>query len=265
PIELELRQTAALAIAAQRDAAAVRTLRRALLADDESSRLAHEALLAHPPQPGTAQRASDAASIRSAKNPMATPKATSTPSSARMAATRARVARDAKRMPTAQLLDLLSTAPQAAGLAACQLAARDELHQRDMLKSLLSGRHRALRLRVALGLGASPRTDATGLLLQTYRDSAWQVRWAVLHALGQRRDVPSLRTLQRAAILEPNREARDLARSLIAADAIAPRLACPALLPLAGLQEVDEETAVAAPNDLPEAAPAREERPTPHP
>jgi hypothetical protein len=267
PIEPELRQMAALAIAARRDAGAVRVLRRALLADTESARFAHDALLAHPPRPGTAHLLGGALPKQGAEGLVATPQAsTAATGKAATAAARATVARQVERKATPQLLELLSTAPATAGLAACQLAMRDERQQRGTVQSLLNGPSRTLRLRVALGLGASPHADATGLLLQAYRDPVWQVRWAVLHALGQRRDVPSLRTLQRAATLEPNSEARDLARSLLAADAVAPgAVACPTQLPLTGLREIDEDTAVAAPNDLPEAATASKDRPNPPP
>jgi hypothetical protein len=260
PVESELRQMAALAIAARRDAAAVRALRHALLADDESAQFAREALLAHPPLPEAVQHIAPLLA-RSAMSPAATSKTkTSQTGTAPKAATRANIARQMASLTTSQLIARLSTDPQAAGLAACQLATRDEQAQRTTVEALLRSANRALRVRVALGLGASPRADATGLLLRAYRDPAWQVRWAVLHALGQRRDPPSLRTLRRAATLEPNREARDLARSLLALNVIAPRSACSAQLPLGELDEVETQTAVAAPNDLPEAGSATKDR-----
>jgi HEAT repeat protein len=269
PVEPELRQMAALAIAARRDAAAVRTLRRALSADTESARFAHEALLAHPTHPPAGQQVAPLPAVSKASQaapskPNAGAK-TSPIGDARTAVTRARVAREMARLSTSQLLARLSTAPELAGLAACQLAARDEPLQRSTVKSLLGGTNPGVRLRVALGLGASPTADATGLLLQAYRDPVWQVRWAVLHALGQRRDGPSLRTLHRAATLEPKSEVRELARSLLAADTIAVRSTCPPELPLAALNEVDQESVVAAPNDLPEAAPVSKDRSNPHP
>jgi hypothetical protein len=250
PIEPELRQMAALAIAAQRDATAVRSLRRALLADTASAQFATAALLAHPPRVAVQlplQRSEPTTStVSKVPNPQR-------PAKTRNTAARAEVAQSGPRLTTARLIELIGTSPAAAPLAACQLAARDEPNQRATLQALLRSPSQAVRVRTLMGLGASPHADATGILLNAYRDSQWQVRWAALYALGQRGDAPSLRALQRAAAIEPNREARDLARARLADGAATRRAACPVILPLASLNDAENDSAIAASSELPEA------------
>lgn len=261
PVDPELRQMAALAIAAQRDATAARSLRRALLADAESAQFATVALLAHPPRVAV-QRPLQ-------RNEPTPPTVSKMPNAEQHAknddtAARTEVKRNGERLTTARLIELIGTAPEAAPLAACQLAARDEPSQRATLQSLLRSPNQAVRVRALLGLGASPQHDATGLLLNAYRDSAWPVRWAALHALGQRRDAPSQRTLRRAANLEPNREARELAHALLADGPTTRQGACPALLPLASLNDAENQSAIAATRELPEAQPSAKDRAAPH-
>jgi HEAT repeat protein len=268
-IDPELRQMAALAIAAQRTPAAVQALRHALLADRESAELASTALRAHPPKEvgqllGAMHQRSGADHASGRDRPSDARPSDARPSDADKTVTKTnqrtaqgqaawdRVACEGERLPTAQLLGIVATAPEAAPLAVCQLAARDEPDQRSSLLSWLDSPQLAIRMRAALGLGASEHADATGLLLHAVDDSAWQVRWAALSSLAQRHDATSRRALQVATALEPNTEARTRARQLLAAGKFEPATQCPVRLPLPDLNAADA-TPIAVAGELPEA------------
>jgi hypothetical protein len=253
----ELRQMAALAIAAKRTPAALTALERALAADAQSAAFAKTALLAHPPGSSTLPASPDATPPQ--HQPVQARPAPAQPGQPKALPQQHTVAwktlaRDGHRMPTARLIEALTTAPETAPLAACHLAARDQPSQSTTLHALLDSPHTALRMRTVLGFGASRRKSATGVLLHAYRDRAWQVRWAALYALAQRTDAPSRRTLEQAASIEPNTEARNLARRLLTATARQRPPACPALLPLASLNTLDGDTPIANSGDLPEAS-----------
>jgi hypothetical protein len=101
----------------------------------------------------------------------------------------------------------------AAPLAARALAARDCPELRPRIEALLQNTDATLRAHAALGLAASERASAVGLLARVYEfEPNPRVRRAVIIALSQRTEPTRLRTLRLAARLDGCRRVREGAR-----------------------------------------------------
>jgi cellulose synthase operon protein C len=123
----------------------------------------------------------------------------------------------ADRVPDAVLTELLETRGAAAHLAAYAIAARDSEATRPRLRELLASTDPLLRAHVALGLGASRQASAVGVLADGYRfEVEPAVRRAMITALASRKESARRRTLTLAADLDPDPEARRLARAALA-------------------------------------------------
>ena len=103
-----------------------------------------------------------------------------------------------------------------APLAARALPTRDHEAIRGRIRALLEGSDPVVRAHTALGLGRDPEASAVSLLTAAYRfeDDA-SVRRAILRALSRRTEVQRAATLAMARDLDPDDEARALARSAI--------------------------------------------------
>lgn len=115
-------------------------------------------------------------------------------------------------VPTATLVELLETVPAAAPLAARALAARGGADQEARIEELITSGDPVIRAHAALGLGASADPSAIGRLSEAYRFEADAlVRRAIVRALAQRPETSARRTLDLAARLDPDGDARRLA------------------------------------------------------
>jgi hypothetical protein len=82
-----------------------------------------------------------------------------------------------------------------------------------------------VRAHLAFGLGHSPEPGAVSLLTEAYRFEAdVGVRRALVRALSTRTEPERLATLRLARDLDPDAEARSLARSALAGHDLGPRL-----------------------------------------
>jgi hypothetical protein len=125
----------------------------------------------------------------------------------------------ALRVPSSVLEDLLEGSEAAAPLAARTLAARDSERFRSRVERLLGSADSRLRAHAASGLGLSRQPSAVGLLERVYVDEVDPVvRRAIVRALGVRSDPGRRRVLDLAAALDPDDEARTLARRALAGD-----------------------------------------------
>jgi len=119
-------------------------------------------------------------------------------------------------VPTSVLLELVESRGAASYLAAYALAARDSDALRPELRELFASDDPVLRAHVALGLGQSEEPSAVGMLGDAYReDTDAGVRRAIVRALAVRREPARRRILEFAAELEPDDDARTLARAAL--------------------------------------------------
>jgi HEAT repeat protein len=127
----------------------------------------------------------------------------------------------ADQVPNQVLVELVETAGAATYAAAYALARRDSATLRPRLRELLASEDPVLRAHVALGLAASAESSAVGLLGDTYRiETDAGVRRAIVRALAARSEPGRRRTLLLAAALEPDDDARALARAALAGTAL---------------------------------------------
>jgi len=120
-------------------------------------------------------------------------------------------------VPTHVLVELVDARGAATYAAAFALALRDSETLRPRLRELLASDDPVLRAHVARGLGSSAEASAVGLLADTYRAEAdAAVRRAIVRALAVRSEPGRRATLELAATLEPDDDARDLARAALA-------------------------------------------------
>jgi hypothetical protein len=114
---------------------------------------------------------------------------------------------------TQTLLELYERGAAEGYLAAYALARRDSEALRPRLRELLAAEDPTLRAHVALGLGASADASVVGLLEEAYRSEAEpRARRAIVAALAMRPERARERTLELAAVLEPDDATRALAR-----------------------------------------------------
>jgi hypothetical protein len=123
----------------------------------------------------------------------------------------------ATHVPNQVLEGLLESSEAAAPLAVRALAARDSERFRTRVERLLASPDAKLRAHAASGLALSNQPSAVGLLERVYLDEVDPaVRRAVVRALGLRTEPGRRRVLDLAAALEPDDEARALARRALA-------------------------------------------------
>jgi hypothetical protein len=119
----------------------------------------------------------------------------------------------AELVPTATLVELFEGRGPGSYLAAYALARRDDDALRPRLLELMESDDPLLRVHVALGLGASTAASVVGLLADAYRfEVEPRVRRALVRALAGRAERAAASALELAATLEPDSEARTLAR-----------------------------------------------------
>jgi HEAT repeat protein len=119
-------------------------------------------------------------------------------------------------VPEELLVELVETGGAATYIAAYALAGRDSEALRPRLRQLLASDDAVLRAHVALGLARSAEPSVVGLLAELYRDETEaQVRHAIVRALAAREEPARRRTLALAATLEPDDDARELARAAL--------------------------------------------------
>jgi hypothetical protein len=135
-------------------------------------------------------------------------------------------AQAADRVPTGLLSSLVEQKGAAAHLAAMALAARDDEDLRPGLRELFASSDATLRAHVALGLARSEDPSVGGMLSRGYEfEPNAEVRRAIVRALIARKDGGGARVLELAAALDPDREARELARFAVAG--VAPKAPAP--------------------------------------
>jgi hypothetical protein len=118
----------------------------------------------------------------------------------------------ARVVPTSVLVELLETSATSAPLAARALAARGGEDLEARIEELMGSGDAVIRAHAALGLGAGTDPRAVGRLADAYRfEPDPVVRRAIVRALGLRREPSRRRTLELAARLDPDRDARRLA------------------------------------------------------
>jgi hypothetical protein len=119
-------------------------------------------------------------------------------------------------VPTATLEELIATEGAAAYVAAYALAERDSATERPRLRELFASEDPVLRAHVALGLAQSSEASALGMLADAYRlEPEASVRRAIVRAIAARPGTLRRSTLALVAALEPDDEARALARSAL--------------------------------------------------
>jgi cellulose synthase operon protein C len=124
----------------------------------------------------------------------------------------------ADQVPTHILVALLEARGAATYVAAFALALRDSETLRPLLRELLASDDPVLRAHVALGLAASAEPSSVGVLADAYRTEVdASVRRAIVRALAARTETGRRATLELAAALEPDDDARALARAALAA------------------------------------------------
>ncbi len=97
-------------------------------------------------------------------------------------------------------------------LALRALAARDEETWRPFVQRAIAWGGRPYQLAALDGLALSSEPSATGRLVTAYRfEGDDQVRWSIIHALGQRQEAQRKPTLVLAASLDPDERVRAMA------------------------------------------------------
>jgi hypothetical protein len=128
-----------------------------------------------------------------------------------------------EKVSTLTLLELLADGGAPMALGAFGLASRDPEAQRPRTVALLGSSDAHIRAHAALGLGLSPNTDASGLLVSRYFEERSEiVRWALVIALSHRRDADSKRTLRLAHDLDPSNRVRGAAAAGLRGQAVSP-------------------------------------------
>ncbi len=119
----------------------------------------------------------------------------------------------ADRVPFKKLLRLAENGGPLAPLAARALPRRDDGTAQARIRALLEGTDPAVRAAVALGLGEAKDPSSASLLVDRYhREDDDRVRRTVVLALGMRDEVQRERVLAPAAAVDPDPDARRLAR-----------------------------------------------------
>lgn len=129
----------------------------------------------------------------------------------------AKLLQEDETISTLTLANVADAGGALAPMAALRLAARDPRSFRARVEQLLAGTDPVIRAHVVFGLALSPELDATALLINAYRHEATSlVRRAIVRALSQRKGQLRHATLELAGRLDPDAEARNLARSALA-------------------------------------------------
>ncbi|MBM4358102.1 MAG: HEAT repeat domain-containing protein [Deltaproteobacteria bacterium] len=133
--------------------------------------------------------------------------------------------------------------------AAHRLASRDPRDLAPRIAALLAGTDPLVRAHVALGLGESHDPSALARLEEAYASETDAfVRFALVRALGSRREFGRGRALRLAAELDPDVEVRQLAAAALAgpiAEPERPRLRSTSVLALAPSQAMEPRTTAA--------------------
>lgn len=142
------------------------------------------------------------------------------PTIARAAALALSAEKLATLLPVAALVEWADERSPFAPLALRALGYRDGARVRPLLERSLLSPNPLLRAHAARGLGQSARKDASARLARAYAfETEPKVRLSIIEALAERREPQRLRTLELAASLEADPEARQAARRALDAGA----------------------------------------------